>query len=78
MDFELTEEQKILRKTVRDFAEKEIRPITAELDEKQEFSYEIVEKMANLGIMGIPFRTNTEEEGQIIYRMLLPLKNLQE
>ena len=55
MDFELTEEQKILRKTVRDFAEKEIRPIAAELDEKQEFSYEIVEKMANLGIMGIPF-----------------------
>ncbi|KAF0120239.1 MAG: AcdA, partial [bacterium] len=52
MDFELTEEQKILRKTVRDFAEKEIRPIAAELDEKQEFSYEIVEKMANLGIMG--------------------------
>lgn len=55
MDFELTEEQKILRNTVRDFAEKEIKPFAAELDEKQEFSYEIEEKMANLGIMGMPF-----------------------
>jgi len=55
MDFDLNEEQKILRKTVRDFAEKEIKPVTADLDEKQEFSYEIVEKMANLGIMGVPF-----------------------
>ena len=55
MDFELTQEQKILRNTVRDFAEKEIKPFAAELDEKQEFSYEIEEKMANLGIMGLPF-----------------------
>ena len=54
MDYDLNEEQKILRKTVRDFAEKEIKPFSAELDEKQTFSYEIVDKMADLGIMGIP------------------------
>jgi len=54
MDFDLTDEQKLLKKTVRDFAEREIKPIAAELDERQDFSYEIVEKMANLGLMGIP------------------------
>jgi alkylation response protein AidB-like acyl-CoA dehydrogenase len=54
MNFDLTEEQKIIRNTVRDFAEKEIRPIAADLDQKEEFSYEIVGKMADLGIMGMP------------------------
>ncbi len=54
MDFDLTEEQRILRKTVRDFAEKEIGPVAAELDKGESFSYEIVEKMADLGIMGMP------------------------
>ncbi|MDY7032618.1 MAG: acyl-CoA dehydrogenase family protein [Thermodesulfobacteriota bacterium] len=54
MDYDLSEEQKILRKTVRDFAEKEIQPVAADLDEKQSFSYDIVDKMGNIGIMGIP------------------------
>ncbi len=54
MDFDLTEEQRILRKTVRDFSEKEIGPVAAELDKGESFSYEIVEKMADLGIMGMP------------------------
>ena len=40
MDFSLTMEQDILRKSVRDLAEKEIKPKARELDEKEEFSYE--------------------------------------
>jgi alkylation response protein AidB-like acyl-CoA dehydrogenase len=54
MDFELTEEQKLTRKAVREFAEKEIAPIAQELDDKEEFSYELTRKMGELDFFG-PF-----------------------
>jgi len=53
MDFDLTEEQKLIRQTVRDFAEREIKPIAQELDEKAEFSYDLTEKMGELGLFGM-------------------------
>ncbi|MFP4088170.1 MAG: acyl-CoA dehydrogenase family protein [Desulfobacteraceae bacterium] len=53
MDFSLSMEQEILRNSVRDFAEKEIRPVARELDEKEEFSYETMQKMAELGLFGM-------------------------
>lgn len=53
MDFELTPEQEMLRKTVREFAEEVIKPKVEELDEKEEFSYEITQKMAEMGFFGI-------------------------
>ncbi len=53
MDFSLSMEQEILRKSVRDFAEKEIKPVARELDEKEEFSYETMRKMADLGLFGM-------------------------
>ena len=53
MDFSLTMEQDILRKSVRDFAEKEIKPRARELDEKEEFSYETCRQMADLGLFGM-------------------------
>ncbi|MFO7984859.1 MAG: acyl-CoA dehydrogenase family protein [Desulfatiglandaceae bacterium] len=53
MDFSLSMEQEILRNSVRDFAEKEIRPVAQELDEKEEFSYETMQKMADLGLFGM-------------------------
>ncbi len=53
MDYSLTMEQDILRKSVRDFAEKEIKPRARELDEKEEFSYETCRQMANLGLFGM-------------------------
>jgi alkylation response protein AidB-like acyl-CoA dehydrogenase len=46
-------EQEILRNSVRDFAEKEIRPVARELDEKEEFSYDTMRKMAELGLFGM-------------------------
>ena len=52
MDFNLTEEQNITRQAVRDFAEKEIAPVARELDEKEEFSVELTQKMAELGLLG--------------------------
>jgi len=54
MDFDLTEEQRMFRQTVREFAEAEIAPVAEELDIKGEFPYDIVEKMADLGLFGLP------------------------
>ena len=55
MDFELTDEQRLLRDTVRDFARQEVAPVAEELDRTKTFPYELVAKMGELGLMGIPF-----------------------
>ena len=52
MDFSLSMEQEILRNSVRQFAENEIQPVARELDEKEEFSYETMKKMGELGLFG--------------------------
>jgi butyryl-CoA dehydrogenase len=54
MDFRLNEEQQMMQRMVRDFAEKEIRPIAQEMDEKGEFPWEVIRKMGGLGLMGLP------------------------
>ena len=51
MDFRATEEQALLRRTVREFAETEIRPHVREWDESQHFPLELVPKLAELGLM---------------------------
>jgi len=53
MDLSLPESHQILKDTVREFAEKEIRPVAAELDEKEEFSVELTLKMGELGLFGL-------------------------
>ena len=53
MNYGLNEENKLIRQTVRDFAEREIKPKAAELDEKGEFSLDITKKMGELGLMGM-------------------------
>ncbi|MGD2187646.1 MAG: acyl-CoA dehydrogenase family protein [Desulfobacterales bacterium] len=53
MDFSLSTDHEILRESVSSFAEKEIKPVAGELDEKEEFSYETMQKMAELGLFGI-------------------------
>ncbi|MBW8058851.1 MAG: acyl-CoA dehydrogenase [Solirubrobacterales bacterium] len=55
MDFELSDEQRLLRDTVREFARGEVAPVAEELDRTKSFPYEIVAKMGDLGLMGIPF-----------------------
>jgi alkylation response protein AidB-like acyl-CoA dehydrogenase len=54
MEFELSEEQQMIRRMVRDFAEKEIRPVTREIDARGEFPWEVIRKMAGLGLLGLP------------------------
>jgi hypothetical protein len=55
MDFRPTEEQELLRRTVRDFAETEIRPHVREWDEAQHFSADLMPKLAALGLLGIQY-----------------------
>ena len=55
MEFQLSEEHEMMRKMVRDFAVKEVAPSAAERDEKEIFDRTIFEKMATLGLTGIPF-----------------------
>jgi len=60
VDLDLTEEQKLLQKSVREFAESEVRPLAKELDETGHFPHELFKKAAELGLTGVTF---PESEG---------------
>lgn len=53
MNFELTEEQKLLQDMIRDFARNEVAPVAKALEEKAEFPVELLSKMAGLGVLGM-------------------------
>lgn len=55
MNFDLTDEQKNIQRLARDFAQQEVKPQAEELDRTKKFPYELVAKMADLGLMGMPF-----------------------
>ncbi|MFE5429582.1 acyl-CoA dehydrogenase family protein [Peribacillus simplex] len=55
MDFSLTKEQQMIKEMVKEFAEKEIKPIAIELDAKSMFAEDVFKKMGKLGLLGIPF-----------------------
>ena len=52
-DYDLSDEQKLLRQNIRDFAENEIAPLAQQLDETETFSVELTKKMAKMGLFGI-------------------------
>lgn len=54
MDFNLTEDQRMIRDMVRDFAQSEIAPVATEIDRKSLFPTEIIKQMSELGLMGLP------------------------
>src|SRR3989440_10913030 len=60
MEFDLPDDHRLLRSTVREFAEQEIAPRAEELDRTKSFPYEIVRRLGELDLMGIPF---PEEHG---------------
>ncbi|KAA9032822.1 acyl-CoA dehydrogenase [Niallia endozanthoxylica] len=62
MIFTLSEEHEMIRKMVRDFAQNEVAPTAAQRDEEERFDRDIIDKMAELGLMGIPW---PEEYGGI-------------
>jgi alkylation response protein AidB-like acyl-CoA dehydrogenase len=55
VDFALTDEQRLLRETVRDFARNEVAPVAPELDRTKSFPYDLVARLGELGLMGIPY-----------------------
>ncbi|MFL5886714.1 MAG: acyl-CoA dehydrogenase family protein [Thermoleophilaceae bacterium] len=60
MVFDLTDEQRQIQQLARDFANREVKPIAEELDRDHRFPYELVKKLGELGLMGIPY---SEEYG---------------
>jgi short/branched chain acyl-CoA dehydrogenase len=69
LDFDLTEEQQMLRKMVRNLAEKEIAPIAQALDDNEEFSYTLTKRMGDLGLFGpfVPEKYEGSNVGYISY-----------
>jgi short/branched chain acyl-CoA dehydrogenase len=55
MDFDLSPDHELIRRTVREFAEGEVAPVAEELDRTKSFPYEIVAQLGKLNLMGIPF-----------------------
>jgi alkylation response protein AidB-like acyl-CoA dehydrogenase len=55
MDFDLGDEHRLIQRTVREFATQEVAPVAEELDREKRFPYEIVAKLGELNLMGIPF-----------------------
>ena len=53
MNFDLTEEQRMIRDTAREFAEKEVKPAAAEIDRTDEFPWKIYRRMAELGLVAM-------------------------
>ena len=68
-DFDLTEEQNLTRQAVRHFAEKEIAPVARELDDKEEFSVEMTQRMASIGLLGccVPEKFGGSNMGYLSY-----------
>ena len=69
MEFGFDQEYKMIQKTYREFAEKEIKPLAAEIDEQERFPKESIKKMADMGMLGIPFpeEYGSEEGDYLMY-----------
>lgn len=76
MNFQLTEEQELIRQTVRDFAERVIRPVARELDEEARFSVEITKQMGELGLFGITISPNYGGHGMDTMSYIIAVEEL--
>jgi butyryl-CoA dehydrogenase len=76
MDFELTEEQRMFRRMVREFAEKEIAPRAEEIDETDCFPDDLFRRMGELGILGLPFPEEYGGSGGDYISMVLALEEI--
>jgi alkylation response protein AidB-like acyl-CoA dehydrogenase len=54
LNFELSDEQELIRRTVREFAETKVAPVAEELDREARFPYDLVAELGDLGLMGLP------------------------
>lgn len=76
MQFQFTEEQQMMRKMVRDFAQAEITPYLESMDEEDRFPREVIKKMAELGLMGIPVAEKWGGAGADFISYILALEEI--
>lgn len=76
MDFDLTAQQQLIKQLMKDFAENEVKPIAAEIDETERFPRETVQKMAKSGIMGINIPTQYGGAGADTLGYVLAIEEL--
>ena len=76
MDFSFSEEQQLTRQMVREFAESEIAPRSAHLDETQEFPFDIFKKLAALGLTGVTFPTEYGGSGMSMVDYTIVLEEI--
>ena len=76
MDFQLTEEHRMVRRMVREFAEKEIAPRAEEIDETDQFPDDIFRRMGELGIIGLPFPEEYGGSGADYTSMVIALEEI--
>ncbi|UJA19576.1 acyl-CoA dehydrogenase [Thermoleophilia bacterium SCSIO 60948] len=76
MNFDLSDEERLLRDTVRSLAREEIRPVAEELDREKRFPAEIVARLGELGLMGIPFPEDVGGAGGTSVQYALAVEEL--
>lgn len=67
MEFTYSREQQMVKKMLREFAEKEIAPIASEIDEKAIYPYETIGKLAKLGLMGMAVSCGIRRSGNRLH-----------
>lgn len=77
MDFTLTDEQRMVQKMVRDFAQKEVAPVIKEFDRKQEMAPFVLKRMGELGILGICFPVRYGGQGMDFISLGLTCEELE-
>ena len=75
-DLYFSEEHKMLRDMVKEFAQNEVKPLAQELDEKGEFPHETVKKMSDLGLMGIPWEEKYGGTGMDTLALVIAIEEL--
>ena len=76
VEFKLTKEQLLAQQMFRDFAETEIKPIARDMDETEEFSMDLLEKMKKFGLMGIPYSKEYGGEGADVLTYTLCMEEM--
>lgn len=76
MDFNLTEEQKMLKSMVRDFVAKEVEPYVAEWDRERHFPKELIKKYADLGLLGLALPEKYGGQGLTVLEVVLVLEEI--
>ncbi|NJD18353.1 MAG: acyl-CoA dehydrogenase, partial [Gemmatimonadetes bacterium] len=76
MDYQLSEEHLAIQEMVREFVEREIAPRAAEIDATDRFPREIFERMAELGLLGIPFEEEYGGAGGDYLSLLIALEEI--